>query len=552
MDKNDPRYQNLVRASQMTRVQKEIIDKKIDNMSEDELLALQSQQYELENESGFTCIGADNNSGGGVFVNYRNMPNKKREPWEGALATGAPAYYDMPMSNNGQQPRGAIDSPTVLPNFETGGVQIFGMPQQQQFGGMMMQQYMDKRVVTYNSNPGMRYYNLNPYNFMDEKDLMNYFEYLEEQRKNQCSAQWCWYTLGIRGGTMEGDLEDYDYLKFKSANDIVREAMEEQQREQRERLEEIYGTPDNPKTVYDQYDKNGYRFKRVRPFKLINVKTGEITAEFHQDARKDENGLHYEIRHITEDRKEEMELKKKDLEVYNAIVWTQTFWRVLGEHHAYNDERWARWRAQGLEGGALISAWLDDEIDWKKHEGCLVRALRMQSYSKEDFHEILSKCCHTDLIYSNKGDFYGIGYDYERDLHYKSLISTVEEMDNDPAVHQRLQMEYDKRREMFMKKVDSGDFRCVMATDFGFNPNVLPKPNIDKLTLEDYDKPENQIMYDEFECPERSFQNAFIPKDKTMTQDKVNDYVKQNQAPDLDRPDEELTQEEYYLKYYGG
>ena len=351
---------------------------------------------------------------------------------------------------------------------------------------------------------------------------------------------------------MEGDLEDYDYLKFKSANDIVREAMEEQQREQRERLEEIYGTPDNPKTVYDQYDRNGYRFKRVRPFKLINMKTGEITAEFHQDARKDENGLHYEIRHITEDRKEEAELKKRELEVYNAIVWTQTFWRVLGEHHAYNDERWARWRAQGLEGGALISAWLDDEIDWKRHEGCLIRALRMQSYSKEDFHEILSKCCHTDLIYSNKGDFYGIGYDYERDLHYKSLISTVEEMDNDPIVHQRLQMEYDKRREMFMKKVDNRDFKCVMATDFGFNPNVLPKPNIDNLTLEDYDKPENQIMYDEFECPERSFPNAFIPKDKTMTQDKVNDYVKQNQKPDLDRPDEELTQEEYYMKYYGG
>lgn len=550
MDKNDPRYQNLVRASEMTRVQKENIKKQLDALAQEDLIRLQNEQYELENESGFKCVGADDDSDASIFVNYNNMPqnqNSKRELWEESLATGAPKYYTTPFGIQQQQ---AQQQQNIyrLPN----GAMPFGLPQQPMYNPMLMG--MDRRVQMYNSHPGMRFYNLNPYQFMDEKHLEDYYNFLEENRKKDMDQKYYFATFGIKKGLSDEDIHMYDDLIFKPADDIIKDRERAQQEEQARRYREIYGDPEHPKTVYDVYDSNGYRFKRSFRFKLIDVETGKVVRDC-TNKKTDENGHGYEIRHISEDRKEQFEQQKVLMEMHRALSFWPTFLALLDQDYAKYYNLYSNLAAQGY--GPEERQWkvMDMMTDWKKHEAMIDRSIRMATFSKENFHDILSKFCHTELIYSNKGDFFGIGYDYERDLHYKSLLSTVEEMDNDPAVHDKLKQEFDKRRSMFMDKVDRRDFKCCMATDYGFNPNALPKPNIDNLTLEDYNKPENQVMYNEFEGTDRSFKNMFIPDSKTLNGKKAEQFIEDTTPPPppsgIEEPDiNNMTEEEIIKTYY--
>ena len=481
MDMNDPRMVNLRRAAGVTRQQSEAIMQQLNAMDDNELNALLSEDEELRD---FISVDADN-GGGGIVVNYSNQPQNQQSqisfnpPWEGNLSVGG-----------GMTPQTAnLFRNSLLGNY-------WGMNQ------------ADKRIQMYNKHPGMKLYNINPYQFYDDIQLEDFYFALEKDREKEESLKYVFLRFGARIDGSQEALDWAEQFKFKPADDIVREQAEQRRKFEEERRKELYGD-DGSKTVYDVYDNNGYRLQRALPFEIVDISTGKVEKKV--TYRKDENGQSYEIYSVTDDRKRAYEIQQIQIAFYQDMRFKQTFAALFNQNYFGNIEKWERWKESGLTQAQMYELYENERVDWAKHAKLVERALMTASYSREKFNDVLKKCCHCELDFANKSDFFSLSYDFERDLHYKSLISSPEEMQNDPLVHSKLQQEYEIKRRLFMEKVNSGDLGCNMMIDANARPS-FPKPNIDSLTLEDFEKPENQVMYTQITNPEISTPNLFIPK----------------------------------------
>lgn len=482
MEANDPRMENLRRASAVTRQQSQAIMNQLNSMNDEEVNMLLSENEELRD---FISVDADKDNSG-IVVNYANQLQNGntnqitfQAPWEGNLATG-----------------GGM-SPQTLNLFQTSGL----------LGNFWNFGQNDKRVQVYNQHPGMRLYNLNPYQFLDENDLMDYYMMLESQREKQENLNYVFCRFGARADGSQEALDWAEQFKFKPADDIVREQAEARRKAEEERRKELYGE-DGTRTVYNVYDANGYRLQRSFNFKVVNTETGEVVKEV--KCRKDENGQSYDIHTISEDRKLAYEIQQLHNAFYQDARFKQVFARLFNQDYFGNIAKWEGWKQAGLTSAQMYTLYEDERVDWKKHAKLIDRALMKASYSREKFSDILKKCVHTELDFANKSNFFGLSYDFERDLHYKKLTSTPEEMQNDPMVHSKLQQEYEIKRRLFMEKVNSGQLGCNMMMDANYHP-TFPKPNIDSLTIEDFSKPENQVMYTQIVTPQIATPNMFIP-----------------------------------------
>lgn len=490
LDPNDPRMENLRRASQITMAQKETIQKELDKLSDEELNLMLDQD---ENLRDFISVGADQDNSG-IVVNYANQPQNQQISFQ-------PSW-------NGT---GGMNQQTA---------NLFG----NLFGMNWGYNNTDKRYQMYQQHPGMKLYNLNPYNFYDENQLFDYYQYLEDQRKQECDMN---YVFSRMGATLDGSKEAIEWaeqFKFKPADDIVKEQQEARLKADEERRKEIYGE-DGRKTVYGVYDANGYRFERAPSFRVRNAETGEIVLEVNH--KKDENGRSYVIHSITEDRKRAYEMQVMYTDHIRAVRFGEAFRELFNKDYYGNIAKWNSWNEMGLSIGDKMKLYEDEQVDWEKHAKLVQKALITSSYSRDKFSEILKKCCHTELDYANKSQFFSLSYDFERDLKYKSLISTPEEMQNDPLVHQKLQEEYEIKRKQFLDKVYSGNLGCNMMIDANYHP-TFPKPNLDDLTLEDFEKPENHVMYTQIVTPEIATKNLFIPEATQKQPESMEDILAMN------------------------
>lgn len=490
MSISEERIANLRRASAMTRYQDQMIQDQLNSMNDEQVNSLLDNDESLRDMLTISADDSDNS----IVVNYAEQPQNSTEisykfPWEGNLSS----------------------VPTT--NYNISPVNLFQTPMTQyQYGN-------DPRVQNY--KPGMKFYNLNPYSFYDEKSMLDYYDYLENERRKQQDEKYFWCKLYAN---LSGDKQAMEWaksFKFKTADQIIKETEEERKRIEEERYKELYGE-DGSNTVYNVYDANGYKIQRVCSFKIVSKATGEVV--FEKKYRKDENGQSYDISSINEDRRREYEIQEINNALINQARCQNNATNIFQKAYRDNIQKWNNWREQGLTTNEMWARWEDERIDWDKHAKLLDRALRSTSYSKERFNDILKRCCHCELDYANRSNFFSLSYDFERDLHYKKLISTPEEMQNDPLVHCKLKQEYDIKRKLFMDKVNSGNLGCDMQIDAHYHP-TFPKPNIDSLTLEDFNKPENQTMYTQIVTPHLATPNVFIPNELSkpeMTNEELN------------------------------
>lgn len=482
MSVSEERIRKLQEAAQANRMQATMIDNQLNGMSNEEVENFIDQNPEF---AEFLSVSADNDNSG-IVVNYANQPQNDsitfQPPWEGNFSAKA------------QQQNGPVNL------FQLGTNNGFTV------GGFGYQQ--DPRVQKYTI--GMKYYNLNPYSFYDAQQMIDYFDYLEKMRKTQQDEQYMWAKISAR---MTGTKEMYEWaesLKFKPADQIMQEREEEQRRleeEHRKEMEECHND-----VIYDVYDAYGNRLQRAPSFKIIDHETKEVIQEINH--LKDKYGQSYVVKTLVEDRKRQYEINEMYARMASYDRCMNAIVNMYNQQYTDNIARWQRWETAGLTKEQKWAIWEDERIDWKKHEKLVDRALRTTSFSRDSFNEILRKCCNCDLDYANRSNFFSLSYDFERDLHYKSLISTPEEMQNDPLVHSKLQQEYEIKRKQFLDKVMSGNLGCDMAQDAHYHP-TFAKPRIDSLTIEDFNKPENQVMYTQIVTPNIATENMFIPKNDT-------------------------------------
>lgn len=503
----EDRIANLKRASAMTRVQDAQIQNALNGMSNEQVEMFIDNNPEV---AEMLAVGSEQ-SNPGIVVNYKSQPKHQKEkdisispPWEANFAAAAQPQGRVNLFQVGSEPTAGMSF-----NNNNYGFYNSGMNQN------------DERVKRF--TPGMSLYGLNPYNFFNADQMVNYYNALEKQREFNTNQQYGWVLICAK---FSGSQEMYDYaetLKFKPADQIYQEQQEARAKAEEERRKALMGDNEDNDIIYDVYDARGVRYQRAFDFCIIDVKTGKVEMEVKH--KKDKSGQSYTVHTQVEDRKKQYEIQ----ETYAKISWferyRETFRRLFNKAYTDNLERWQRWKDEGLSVEEGYIRMEDERIDWKRHEKMLQRALRAAAFSKDTFNKILSSCCNTDLNYANRSDFFSLSYDFERDLHYKSLVSTPEEMNMDPLVHQKLQEEYDIKRRMFMNKVESGDLGCQMATDAHYHPTFAKTP-VDELTLEDYKKPENQFMYTKTVTPDIATKNLFIPPelsgdDDGMTKEKL-------------------------------
>lgn len=485
--KKEERLANLKRASAMTRVQDNQIQNTLAGMSNEEVENFISMNPDI---ADMLTVDADSNNQG-IVVNYANQPNNQQEisinpPWETNFSTA------------GQQGRVNLfqvgSNPNTGMSFGYNGFNNYGMNSN------------DERLKQY--TPGMKLYGINPYNFPNAGQMVDYFNYCEQQREHVENQNYGWALLSAR---MVGTKEAHDWaesFKFKPADQVYKEQQEAQAKAQQERMQSL--TEEGNNVVYDVYDCNGVRLQRAFNFKITNASTGEVVKEVKHE--RDALGQAFTRHTQINDRKEQYEIQQMYAQIAYHNKYVEIFRKLYTKSYVDNINRWNSWKEAGLSIDEQYARYEDERIDWKKHENLVQRALRTASFSRDTFRDILSSCCHTGLDYANRSDFFSLSYDFERDLHYKSLISTPEEMNNDPMVHQKLQQEYDIKRKLFMDKVLSGDLGAASATDAHYKPTFAKTP-IDELTLEDYKKPENQFMYTQTVTPEIATPNLFIPSE---------------------------------------
>lgn len=490
----EERMANLRRASAMTRMQDAQIQNTLSGMSNEQVEGFIDQNPDV---AEMLSISADSDNSG-IVVNYANQPNNQQEisispPWETNFSVAG-------------QPQGRVNL------FQVGSNPTTGMSFNYGFG----MNSNDERFKKY--TPGMRLYGINPYNFPNANQMIDYFNMLEKQREFAQNQQYGWALISARTVGTQEMLDWAESLKFKPADQVYKEMEESKTKAEQERIKAM--TEEGNDVVYDVYDVNGIRLQKACDFSIINKESGEVISEVVH--KKDKLGQSFTVHTQVEDRKQQYELQQMYTQIANYNRYVDTFAKLFYKQYDDNKNRWQRWKDAGLSTAEQYAMYEDERIDWAKHQKLLERALRTASYSRDTFRDILSSCCHTELDYSNRSDFFSLSYDFERDLHYKTLISTPQEMNNDPMVHQKLQQEYDIKRKMFMDKVMSGNLGCQMATDAHYHPTFAKTP-IDQLTLEDYNKPENQFMYTETVTPEIATKNMFIPENMSgiMTKEKL-------------------------------
>ena len=497
MSKRDERRANLMRASAMTRVQAAQIDSALAGMSNEQLEAFIDNNPEVQD---MLTISADTDNSG-IVINYAGQPNNQHEeisvspPWE--------ADFSAP------KPQGRVNLFQVGSNPTSG---MSFMPN----GFVNNMNGNDERIKQY--TPGMQLYGINPYNFPNAIQMVDYFNMCEKQREWNCNQQYGWALFMARGANTREMYEWAESFKFIPADQIVNERQEAQAKAEEERQKALMEEGNN--VIYDVYDVNGIRLQRACDFEIIKNSTGEVVRKVTH--KKDKLGQSFTVHTQLEDRKREYELQQlyNDIICYNKLAKAAS--DLFTKQYEDNKARWAKWEAEGLTRAEQWARWEDERIDWGKHEKAIYRALKTASFSREHFRDILASCCNMELNYANRSNFFSLSYDFERDLHYKSLISTPEEMNADPMVHQKLQEEYDIKRKMFMNKVQSGNLGCEMAQDAHYHPTFAKTP-IHELTLEDFKKPENQFMYTQTCTPEIATKNMFIPEDLSgsMTKEKL-------------------------------
>lgn len=486
----DERKLNTLRASQVTRLQDAQIQQTLNGMSNEEIENMLDSNPDLVD---FMSVGADTNNDG-IVVNYSNQPDKQKEdisiipPWEANFSTA------------GQQ-QGRVNLFQVGSNPASG--MSFGNPVNY-YGGFGYNQN-DERLQKYTN--GMKLYNINPYAFVDAQQMIDYYNYCEKQREFAQNQQYYWIHLMERFSNDENIHQYAESLKFKPADKIYEERMKMQEMIQKQNKDCCKEEDNN--IVYGGYNGIGVRYMRVASFKIIDNKSGEVIKEV--NFKKDKKGQSYIAISRARDQKIQYENNKRIEDIMRYRRYCESVSRALEQNYVYNKNRWAQWAAEGLSVQEQWARYEDERIDWKKQEQLIDRALRTITYSKDTFSKILSACCDTSLTYAGKSKVFSLSYDFERDLHYKSLISTPEEMDSDPMVHQKLENEYNIKRAKFMDKVLNHRFGCNMKTNIDYVPSVA-KPNISTLTLEDFNKPENQVMYTRMSNnPDLSTDNLFIP-----------------------------------------
>lgn len=491
----EERKANLRRASAMTRIQDEQIQNTLSGMSDEQVECFIDKNPDV---AEMLSIGADSDNSG-IVVNYANQPNNQQEisispPWETNFSVAG-------------QPQGRVNL------FQVGSNPTTGMSFNYGFGTNSN----DERFKKY--TPGMKLYGINPYNFFNANQMIDYFNMLEKQREFAQNQQYGWALISARTVGTQEMLDWAESLKFKPADQIYKEMEESKAKVEQERIKAM--NEEGNDVVYDVYDVNGIRLQKACDFSIINKESGEVITEVVH--KKDKLGQSFTVHTQVEDRKQQYEIQQMYNQIANYNRYVDTFAKLFYKQYDDNRNRWQRWKDAGLSTAEQYAMYEDERIDWNKHQKLLERALKTASYSRDTFKDILSSCCHTELDYSNRSDFFSLSYDFERDLHYKTLISTPQEMNNDPMVHQKLQQEYDIKRKMFMDKVMSGNLGCQMATDAHYHPTFAKTP-IDKLTLEDYNKPENQFMYTQTVTPEIATKNMFIPESMSgeiMTKEKL-------------------------------
>lgn len=496
------RTENLMRAANMARIQAQQIDQQLNSMSNEELENLISQNPEYEE---FLTVGADSDNSG-IVVNYEAQPNNQQEqisispPWEGNLFEGMPG-------RSGKTNLFELGNPSN--NITVGGYNPYGMSPD------------DERLKAY--TPGMRLYGINPYNFTCAEHMVDCFNELEADRKIAADTQYCMTRFYMQFKTVTQEEFDYlESLKFKPADQIVKEQDEALKKQEEERLDNLKNqNGDGNNIIYDMYDANGVRFERAMSFKIIDYKTGDVVKEVNH--RKDNNGHSYVTHTQMEDRQRQYEMETERMQVQLHQRKVEAFSRVFRQGYLNRVNQWNQWEAEGIPVWKRYAMIEDSRIDWNKETKKIERALRSASFSRDKFNSILANCCDDCFTYSTSSKFFGLSYDFDRDLHYKALISTPEEMDNDPLVRQKLQQAYEIKRKRFLDKVYSGNLGCQMAMNAHYHP-TFAKTAIDELTLDDYKKPENQFMYTKEVTPQLATENLFIPKELSegaMTQPNV-------------------------------
>lgn len=488
----DERKAKLRQASHQARIQDAQIQNTLSNMSNDDVENFISMNPEI---ADMLAIGSED-SNNNVVINYADLPNNQHQeeitftpPWDANFSVAT-------------QPQGRINL------FQVGSNPANGMSFGYYNNGYGMMNANDERLAKY--TPGMRMYNINPYAFANANQMIDYFNYCEEQREHNENQSYGWALLYARTlGTKEA-LEWAESFKFKPADQLYKEQQEKLQSMQQEKMQSM--KQDGNNIIYDVYDCNGVRYQRACNFTIEDKATGKIVKEVKHE--RDALGQAYTKHTQVEDRKEQYEIQQMYAQMNYHDRYVETFRRLFTKSYVDNINRWYTWKQEGLSEAEQWARYEDERIDWKKHENLVQRALKTASFSRDTFNNILSSCCSTGLDYANKSDFFSLSYDFERDLHYKSLISTPQEMNNDPLVHQKLQQEYDIKRKIFMDKVMSGNLGSATATDAHYKPTFAKTP-INELTLEDYQKPENQFMYTKTVTPEISTQNLFIPSSMT-------------------------------------
>lgn len=483
MDKNDPRYQNLMRASQVTRQQNDAIQAKLNAMSDDDLNYMLSQDEDLRS---MIQIGEDNNNQG-IVINYANQPQNQRSefafrpPWEGNLSS-------VPTTPQFQQQNGFFQN------------NCWGYASNPN----------DPRIKAY--TVGMKLYGINPYAFSCAEDMIGYYEMCEAQRKQQCDLNYVLAKMGINGfdGTYEEAMAWLDTFKFKSAEEIIAEQQRVQQEEAEKKRKELEDCQDTDgEIVYGVYDSRGYKFVRSACFEVVN-EAGEVVAEYGNDSHKDKRGVHYKIVTLEDERRKAWEEQQRQVAIYREQVIRQAtaeaFRKQLENAHAEYEA------TKDMPLSEVMLRWENRSCDWEKQAKLIDRVFRTAAYSKRKFEEILADCCNCNLDYAGRSEFFSLSYDFERDLHYAQLTQTEEELQGSDVVMNKFKQEFDIKRKQFMEKCLSGNLGCDMRTDATYHPTTA-KPIISELTLEDYQKPENQIMYSQIYTPQLATENMFIPKE---------------------------------------
>ena len=474
MNPNDTRMINLKRAAAVTDLQRQAIQAQLRQMPDDMVMSMIDENDDLRE---MLTVDA-NNDNGGIVVNYANQPQNQtisfQPPWEVNLSS---------VPTTPQQ----------------------GFFQNNVFNGYWMDRN-DPRVKAY--TPGMRLYGINPMAFFTAEDMVGYYEMLELSRKRETDFNYAMLTLNARANGEDVDwAEDY---KFKTADQIVQEQEEAQRKAQQAYAEQMSAsTEDNGDIVYDVYDARGFKFQKAVSFSVIDSASKEVIKEY--KCHKDKNGQSYVITYLADERKKQYEMQMLQYAFARQYAFLQTFRQLFLNDYYSNLTKWDTWKQQGLSIGQMAELYENERVDWNKHQKLIERAIATSTYSRRKFSDILKDCCGAELDYLNRPQFFGLSYDFERDMRYKELISTPEQLQNDPIVNQKLASEYEIRRKIFLDKVKSGNLAANMQQDAGVHPTV-GKPCIDSLTLADFDKPENHIMYSQIYNPTLATPNMFIPK----------------------------------------